>query len=66
MAWIDFNKMYDMAPHTWIIETLRMVGFSDNLIDLVSRSMCSWKTNLFANGKFIGTVYAKRGIVQGD
>ena len=66
MAWIDFKKAYDMVPHTWIIKTLRVVGVADNLIDLVSRSMCSWKTNSFADGELLGTVNSKRDIFQGD
>ncbi len=25
MAWIDYRKAYDMVPHSWIVEMLRMV-----------------------------------------
>ena len=66
MAWINFKKAHDMIRFTWIIETLKMIGVADNLIDLVSRSMCSWKTNLFGGGKLLGTLNIKHGIVQGD
>ena len=23
MAWVDYNKAYDMVPHSWIIESLK-------------------------------------------
>jgi hypothetical protein len=66
MAWIDYKKAYDMVPHSWVIETLKMVGIADNIIDLISRSMCNWKTNLFSDNQLLGTVNIKRGIFQGD
>ena len=24
MEWVDYKKPYDMVPHSWIIETLKM------------------------------------------
>ena len=66
MAWIDFKKAYDMVPHSWIIKTLSTFGIADNVIRLLRHSMSHWKTKLFANGNFLGTVKIKRGIFQGD
>ena len=66
MAWIDFKKAYDMVPHSWIIKTLSTFGIADNVIRLLRQSMSYWKTKLFANGTFLGTVKIKRGIFQGD
>lgn len=66
MAWIDFKKAYDMVPHSWIVESLRMFGIVENLIHLLSISMAKWKTNLMANKKSLGSVAVKRGIFQGD
>ena len=43
-----------------------MVGIADNLIDFIKKSMGSWRTNLFSNGKLLGTVDINRGIFQGD
>ena len=66
MAWIDYKKAYDMVPHSWIIKTLKMVGVADNIIDFIGKSMIDWKTNLFSDGKFLGSVDINRGIFQGD
>ena len=66
MAWIDYKKAYDMVPHSWIIKTLKMVGVADNIIDFIGKSMIDWKTNLFSDGKPLGTVNINRGIFQGD
>ena len=66
MAWIDFKKAYDMVPHSWILESMRILGVATNIIELVEKSMPSWKTNLFSDGKLLGSVKIKRGIFQGD
>ena len=66
MAWIDHKKAYDMVPHSWIITTLQMFGVADNVIDLISRSMTKWRTNLYSNGECLGSVKINRGIFQGD
>ena len=66
MAWIDYKKAYDMVPHSWLLETVRMVGIADNIVELIEESMKHWKTELTANGTPLGTVDIKRGIFQGD
>ena len=66
MAWVDYKKAYDMVPHSWIIDTMGMVGLADNIIGLIKQSMNKWKTNLYADGKLIGSVPIRRGIFQGD
>ena len=55
-----------MVPHSWIVATMKMVGVADNVIDLISRSMTKWRTNLYSNDKFLGKVDINRGIFQGD
>ena len=66
MAWVDYKKAYDMIPHSWIIDTMGMVGLTDNIIGLIKQSMNKWKTNLDADGKLLGSVPIRRGIFQGD
>ena len=34
MAWIDYKKAYDMAPHSRILESLDLVQASDNISNL--------------------------------
>ena len=55
-----------MVPHSWVIRTLKMVGVADNLVECLRKSMDSWRTNLFSDGKLLGTVSINRGIFQGD
>ena len=43
-----------------------MVGLADNIIGLIKQSMNRWKTNLYADGKLLGSVPIKREIFQGD
>ena len=66
MVWVDYKKAYDVVPHSRIITTMGMVGLADNIIGLVKQSMNTWKTNLYADGKLLGSVPIKRGIFQGD
>ena len=66
MAWVDYKKAYDMVPHSWIIAAMGMVGLVDNIIGLIKQSMNKWKTNLYADGKLLGSVPIRRGIFQGD
>ena len=55
-----------MVPHSWIITTMGMVGLADNIIGLIKQSMNKWKTNLYADGKVLGSVPIRRRIFQGD
>ena len=33
MTWIDYEKAYDMVPHSWISECLDMFGIANNVQD---------------------------------
>ena len=66
MAWVDYKEAYDMVPHSWIIVTLGMIGLVDNIIGLIKQSMNKWKTNLYVDGKLLGSVPIRRGIFHGD
>ena len=55
-----------MVPHSWIIATIGMVGLAYNIIGLIKQSMNKWKTNLYADGKLLGSVPIRTGIFQGD
>ena len=39
MVWVDYKKVYDMVPHSWIITTMRIVALADYIIGLIKRSM---------------------------
>ena len=66
ISWVDFRKAYDLVPHSWILESLRITGAADNMVRFLGNSMKNWKTQLAANGADLGTVRIRRGIFQGD
>ena len=43
MAWIDYKKAYDVAPHSWIIECLDLFGEAENIKSLLVNSMEKWR-----------------------
>ena len=47
MAWIDYEKGYDMVPHSWIIECLDLFEVAKNIKSLLVNSMEKWKVIFF-------------------
>ena len=41
MAWIDYDKAYDMVPNSWFSECLEMFGISNNVSDFLRNNMKS-------------------------
>ena len=66
MAWVDYKKAYDMVPHSWIIECLKLYNISENIVKFIEGSMPKWRTELTACGESLCEVMIKRGIFQGD
>ena len=66
MAWIDYKKVYDFVPHSWINECMEMFGIAENVRNLLKTSMEQCKLSLTSNGEDLGEVNVKRGIFQGD
>ena len=46
MSWIDL-------PHSWIIESMKMFGLADNLVNFIKTSMKDWATELFCNNSHL-------------
>ena len=65
MAWIDYEKAYNMVPHSWILKCLEMVRGAKNMITIISNSMMNRKTVLTSGGTDIGQVDIRRGIFKG-
>ena len=42
MAWINYKKAYDMIPHSWIINSLKMYKISDEVINFIDKPMKTW------------------------
>ena len=62
MTWIDYQKPYDMIPHSSISECLEVLGVAEN----TKSSMNKWKLELMSNGVSLGNVEIRRGIFQDD
>ena len=66
MAWINYKKAYDIAPHSQIIEYLDLFGIADNIKSFLVNSMEKWKVMLYSGNSELREVEIKRGIFQGD
>ena len=66
MALIYYKKAYDMVPHSWIVESLELARVANNVVEVISRSMKGCRVELISCGEFLGKVYIRRGIFQGD
>jgi hypothetical protein len=66
MGWIDYQKAYDLLPHSWIIETMKLTGIARNAVNLMESSMETWNTRLEYAGEELAGVQIRRGIFQGD
>ena len=66
MGWIDYKRTYDMVPHHWMIEAIKMVGITNNIMNLFESSKETWRTELITCKETLGEVDIRRGIFQGD
>ena len=66
MAWIDYKKAYDMVPHSWIINSLKMYKISDEVINFIDKTMKTWRVELTTGGRRLAEAKIQRGIFQGD
>ena len=48
MAWVDFRKAYDIVPHVWIINALKLIGAVPNVIALLKSTIIDWKIELIS------------------
>ena len=39
IAWIDYRKVYDIIPHSWISECLELLGIAENTKKFLISSM---------------------------
>ena len=62
MAWIDYNKAYDMVPHSQIKKCLDLFDVAENIKTLLFHRMDKWRVMLYAGNSELGEVDIKRGI----
>ena len=69
-AWIDYKKVFDSVPHSWILKCFQMYKIHTVLIAFIEGSVSQWKTNITLVHKEgvleTGPIRIKRGIFQGD
>ena len=66
MAYIDYVKVYDMVPHSWILEMVEVTGVAKNVLSMIRRNMSNWCTVFNSDRKNPGNVKIASGIFQGD
>ena len=70
IAWIDYKKVFDSVPHSWIKKSLEIFKISPVLRKFLSHSMRMWKTTLVLNTVEnilnAGDININSGIFQGD
>jgi hypothetical protein len=46
IAWIDYQKAFDMVPHSWIIKSLELIGINNKVISFTKKVMPHWRTRM--------------------
>ena len=66
MAWIDYKTAYDMVPQSFIINCLKMYKISHEVINVIKKTMKTWRVELTAGGRSLAEAKIQRGIFQGN
>ena len=56
MTWIDYEKIYDSVPHSWILRSMGLVGVATNITLFMEKAVKMCNTTLTINGETIGEV----------
>ena len=63
---VDFEKAYDTIHWEYLLEVLKLRGFSDTWINWISAWLHSSQSCINVNGELTQYFYCKRGVRQGD
>ena len=55
----NYKKVYDVVPHSWIIECLDLFRVAENIKSLLANSMEKWKVMLCSGNFELGEVEIK-------
>ena len=66
MESIDYKKVYDMIPQSWIIKCIKMYKISDEVMNFIEKSMNTWRVELTIGGESLAAAKIQGGIFQGD
>ena len=56
VAWIDYTKAYDMVPHSWVLQCLKIFKVANNISNVIKNSMKNWKVKLATGKETLGEV----------
>ena len=56
MAWIDYEKGYEMVLHVWVMKCLNLVGAAENVQNLLGRNMEGWRTVVTSSNEAHGAI----------
>ena len=62
MGWIDYQKAFDMLPHSRIRDCLYLLGLNKKLITFLQSTMKNWRVELTCNNENLGEVETERNI----
>ena len=65
-TWIDYKKAYNTVPHSWMINYLKMYKISHEVINLIEKTMKTWRVELTAGSIGLAEANILRDIFQGD
>merc|ERR1712215_428800 len=63
---IDFNKAFDSIDHKFLENTLKILGFGENMINWIKTFFCSREAFVMVNGHQSTTFQLQQGVPQGD
>ena len=66
MAWIDYKKVYDTVPQSWILHCLKMYKIPYQVVQFTEKTMKTWTVELTAERKCLAVVKIQRGVFQGE
>lgn len=70
VAYYDYQKVYGMVKHNWIVKVYKWFGIPEKVIQLIIKMMTRWKKKLDVtkNGEKIKSTWINisRGLLQGD
>jgi hypothetical protein len=46
MVWIDYQKAFDSVPHSWIEESIELIGVNNKIVNFCKLSVEKWSTKL--------------------
>ena len=66
MTWIDYKKIYDIVPQSWIAYCQKIYKISDKVLNFIEKTMETLRVKLTADGRKLAEAKIQRDIFRGD